>query len=194
MNRCRNSSGLCWNISKHCFEIVTRSRLESTGADVLWALFNSALISALNLSYVDVWSLQKTRFFFILQKIQRLLALYWRSCWAHENRNGVARRSPSERFPRNCYVEGTRSRKCEFLCFPNFIKNKSRARTNVFTADTERILAVARRWPSTRRVACRRWKQVCFVAKIWYYFFRLRVTHAFSNRHLVDSSIFHRCD
>ena len=30
MNRCRNSSGLRWNISKHCFEIITRSRLWST--------------------------------------------------------------------------------------------------------------------------------------------------------------------
>ena len=85
--------------------------------------------------------------------------VFWRSRWAHENRNGVTRRSPSERFPRNYYVEGTRSRKCEFLCFPDFIKNKPRSRANVFTADTKRILAVARQWPSTRRVACRRWKQ-----------------------------------
>jgi len=78
---------------------------------------------------------------------------------------------PSERFPRNYYVDGTRSRKCEFLCFPDFIKNKSRSRANVFTADTKRILAVAMTFHETSCVQKMK-TTVCFVAKtIWYYFF-----------------------
>jgi len=120
--------------------------------------------------------------------------MFWRSRWAHENRNGVARRSPSECFPRNYYVEGTRSRKCEFLCFPDFIKNKPRSRANVFTADMKRILVVTRRWPSTRRGAEDENNSLfcCQDDLILFFFNRLRVTHAsFSNRHLVDSSIFY---
>jgi len=84
--------------------------------------------------------------FFMLRILKHLLFIcYFGDLAERENRNGMARRSPSERFPRNYYVESTRSRKCEFLCFSDFIKNKPHSRANVFTEDTETILAVARR-------------------------------------------------
>jgi len=79
---------------------------------------------------------------------------------ARRNFNGVARRSPSESFPQYKYFEGIRSRKMKSSLLSKFlISNRSRARVNVFTADTERILAVVRRWLSSRRDACRRRKQ-----------------------------------
>jgi len=70
--------------------------------------------------------------------------------WPGDHRPSVSRGSTTSR--------ALSRKKCEFLCFPDFIKNKPRSRANVFTADTKRILAVARRWPFMRRVACRRWK------------------------------------
>jgi len=117
------------------------------------------------------------------------------AAWVYEKI--VMARSGDHRPSVSCGINALGREKWNLLCFSNFLLKMPRARANVFHSGYEKDLSgsAAMTFHETRAedennnfFLLQRRSDIIF-------FNRLRVTHAsFSNRHFVDSSIFHKCD